>query len=59
MTFIFMWLQLSIIEYLEETRPENPLLPKEPAQRAQVHMYIHIHIYISGAFLVCIIYTKL
>ena len=27
---------LPIIEYLEETRPEIPLLPKDPIQRAQV-----------------------
>jgi len=27
---------LAILEYLEETRPEIPLLPKDPAQRAKV-----------------------
>lgn len=27
---------LAIIEYLDETHPEPPLLPKEPAQRARV-----------------------
>ncbi|KAK7105096.1 maleylacetoacetate isomerase-like [Littorina saxatilis] len=26
---------LPIIEYLEETRPDNPVLPKEPGKRAQ------------------------
>jgi maleylacetoacetate isomerase len=28
----------AIIEYLEETRPENPLLPKDPYLRAQARM---------------------
>jgi maleylpyruvate isomerase len=27
---------LAIIEYLEETHPQNPLLPSDPAQRARV-----------------------
>ncbi|KAJ2452510.1 Glutathione S-transferase zeta-1 [Coemansia sp. RSA 2336] len=27
---------VAILEYLEETRPDKPLLPKDPAQRAQV-----------------------
>ncbi|XP_053553343.1 maleylacetoacetate isomerase isoform X1 [Bombina bombina] len=29
---------LAIIEYLEETRPNPPLLPKDPKKRAQVRM---------------------
>ncbi|KAG8448979.1 hypothetical protein GDO86_015882 [Hymenochirus boettgeri] len=29
---------LAIIEYLEETRPEPPLLPSDPKKRAQVRM---------------------
>ena len=28
--------QVSILEYLEETHPEPPLLPKEPSERAKV-----------------------
>ncbi len=35
-TRIFILLQLPIIEYLEETRPENKLLPDDPVKRAQV-----------------------
>ncbi|KAG9481725.1 hypothetical protein GDO78_010778 [Eleutherodactylus coqui] len=31
-------LQLAIIEYLEETRPLPPLLPKDPIKRAQCRM---------------------
>jgi len=33
---------LPIIEYLEETYPHNPLLPKDPAQRAQVRRIAEI-----------------
>src|SRR5687768_7747243 len=31
---------VAIMEYLEETRPENPLLPKSPADRAKVRQII-------------------
>ena len=27
---------MSILEYLEETRPQNPLIPKNPVQKARV-----------------------
>ena len=30
---------LAILEYLEETRPEPPLYPREPAERAQVRAF--------------------
>ncbi|RUS21997.1 hypothetical protein BC937DRAFT_90717 [Endogone sp. FLAS-F59071] len=32
----------SILEYLEETRPERPLLPKDPFKRSQVQHFIPI-----------------
>ncbi|KAL7753399.1 hypothetical protein RI367_001174 [Sorochytrium milnesiophthora] len=32
---------MAILEYLEETRPEAPLLPKDPAQRALVRSIAH------------------
>ncbi|KAJ2316929.1 Glutathione S-transferase zeta-1 [Coemansia sp. RSA 2702] len=31
---------IAILEYLEETRPERPLLPRDPAQRAQVRAIV-------------------
>lgn len=31
---------IAILEYLEETRPEKPLLPKDPIKRALVPIYI-------------------
>ncbi|GAV06021.1 hypothetical protein RvY_16062-2 [Ramazzottius varieornatus] len=31
---------VAILEYLEETRPNNPLLPKEPKSRAQVRRIV-------------------
>ena len=33
---------LAIIEYLDETRPEPPLLPKDPAERARVRALAEI-----------------
>lgn len=33
---------VAILEYLEETRPENPLLPKSPKERAQVRMLVEM-----------------
>lgn len=39
--------QLPIIEYLEETRPDPPLLPKDPKERAKVCSP-------SGIFLSCL-----
>ena len=34
---------LAIIEYLDETRPEPPLLPKDPAGRARVRALAYAH----------------
>ncbi|KAJ1959614.1 hypothetical protein GGI12_004248 [Dipsacomyces acuminosporus] len=31
---------VAMLEYLEETRPERPLLPKDPVQRAQVRAIV-------------------
>ncbi|CAK4756243.1 hypothetical protein LEN26_014952 [Aphanomyces euteiches] len=33
---------IAILEYLEETRPERPLLPKDPAKRAAVRAFVDI-----------------
>lgn len=35
----------AILEYLEETRPENPLLPKDPVARARVRQIMQIIAY--------------
>jgi glutathione S-transferase len=37
--FDYFFSQIPIIEYLEETRPGTPLLPKEAGKRAQVINY--------------------
>ena len=51
--FLFCSWQLSIIEYLDETRPDPPLLPKDdPHKRALVfpffHFFIHFFILTSA-----------
>lgn len=33
---------IAILEYLEETRPNNPLLPSAPSEKAQVRMLVEI-----------------
>jgi maleylacetoacetate isomerase len=33
---------IAILEYLEETRPQRPLLPKDPMQRARVRQLVNI-----------------
>ena len=40
---------LAIIEYLEETHPEMPLLPADPLERARVRAHAHAHVLGGGA----------
>ena len=36
---VTIYIKLAIIEYLDETRPDPPLLPRnDPLKRAQVHV---------------------